>query len=185
MGVKYLHPSIFISQLMADVRKPCNKWSETYEDSNNPESFKLWLKMMFDNNRKLDMREGFGFSPISNSSGILTYRFLKFFTDLGIKLYSKKLLTPTTNLFDLWDKHKIANFFIRMEHLENDLIKALQFSKVNMSNEQIDLLINSKNEKTNTSSHLNTSYYYDEDTIKLINERENLIIKLFNYKPPK
>jgi hypothetical protein len=184
MNITFPTPSLFMSQFIADIKKPCHEWEESYEDSSSPACFKSWLKLMFDNNRRFDMREGYGFSPISNYAGIMTYRFLKFFTNLESTLHSESLLTSNINLLDLWENHKIADFFIRMEHLEDDLITAMKIANVQVSSENKTSLINSKNMKTNTSSRLNTSCYFDEETTKLVSDKEKLIIQLFNYLPP-
>ena len=171
MGRHYLSPTILFCQLLADGRKPVNQWQDCYQDSNNPQGFKNWLKLMFSDKHKLDMREGFGFSPVSNKAGLLTYRFLKLFTDLEQNLYSRSYWRQNSSIMDIWSKHKIADFFIRMENLEDDLIQAMSLAKVDISEENRTALIESRQKKTNTSSRLPVTHYYDAESIEWIRSR--------------
>jgi hypothetical protein len=185
MGRDYISPYLFIKQITADMGKPLATWREAYKDSSDPNCFKLWLKLIFSNNRKFDLREGYGFSPISVNSGILTYRFLKLFTNLGPDLYSETKIQLETEPGELWEKHKIANFFIRMENLEHDIILAMKSAGVSISLKDVSALRDASEKKTNLSSRLPANHYYDDESIKLVNDKEKLLISLFNYSPPK
>jgi len=185
MGEKYISPRVILMQLLYDINKPISVWEQVYSDASDPENFKAWLKLIFNTERKFDIREGYGFSPISENSGILTYRFFKLFSNLGAKLFSKDLFDHDSNLRNLWSKHCIADYFIRMENLEDDLIEAMRLSSISISEKSKDQLLTSKNNKTNTSSRSDTDYYYDEESIQIISSREGFIIDLFNYEPPK
>jgi len=184
MGRKLLSPSVLLKQSLSDRSKPLAEWSNSYADSSNPECFKSWLKLMFDYQRRLDIREGFGFSPISRKCGLLSYRFFKFFTDLDQKLYNDNLFSNNLNIEEIWNQHKIAYNFIRMENLEDDLLQIMKTVGVDVSINNKEKLLDAKISKTNTSSRLPASYYLDDETIEMIYDRENLIVKLFNYTPP-
>lgn len=185
MGYQILPPWILARQLMSDLKKSVEPWKRFYQNSSDPQCFKSWLKLIFDHEKSLDLREGFGFSPISKQAGILTYRFFKLFTSLDKKIYSKKLFLTHNNLEELWYAHKFADFFIRLEHLEDDLLQAMQKSAVQVSQQNKQELLAAKYEKTNTSSRLPAKYYYDEESIQLVYEREKFLINLFNYTAPK
>jgi hypothetical protein len=184
MGKRYISPGLFAKQFLSDKNKPKNIWSDVYSDHSDPSKFKEWLKLIFNPERKFDVREGYGFSPMSAHNGILTYRFFKLFSDLGVGLYSDRVDVSGSSLKDLWEAHRIADYFIKMENLEDDLIEAMRLSGVSISEENKTQLLDSKNNKTNTSSRLNTNYYYDEESVELVLNRESLIIDLFEYQPP-
>lgn len=69
------------------------------------------------------------------------------------------------------------------ENLENDFFKALELIGVNVSIEkraELSLL-----PKTNMSSRAHDAhYYYDNDTEKLVFERERFILEKFGYVKP-
>lgn len=184
MNLDHLPIRVLIKQLRSDIFKPTDQWEESYKDSTNPICFKNWLKLMFNKQRTFDIREGYGFSPLADTAGLLSYRFMKLFTDLDSELYSKNSKFSHSNLHDIWNEYKIANYFIRMEHLEIDLIEAMKLADVVISPENIKLLHAAKNKKTNTSSRLPTAHYFNDETIQLIYNQEKLIIDLFNYEPP-
>lgn len=185
MSLDHLPMHILLRQLHSDIFKPIDKWKDSYKDSTNPDCFKAWLKLLFNKQRKMDVREGYGFSPIAEASGLLSYRFIKLFTNLGNNLYSNKFISLKPDLKILWQQHKIVNHFIRMEHLESDLIEAMKLANVTISSPNIDQLLAAKNNKTNTSSRLPTKHYFDKESIQLIYDQENFLIDLFNYQPPK
>jgi len=184
MGRKYLSVPILFRQLIADRKKPITLWQQSYNDSTSAQDFKSWLKLMFNGERRLDMREGFGFSPVANTAGLMTYRFLKLFTDLDSQLYSQKFWQQQKDIHSVWSEHRIADFFIRMENLEDDLIQAMELAQVDISEQNRTALVESRNKKTNTSSRLPASHYYDEESIEWISQREKTIIDLFDYQPP-
>jgi len=184
MNISSFSPLVFTKQVISDLTKPTELWKNSYKYSNDPANFKLWLKLMFNNDRKFDIREGFGFSPISNIAGVLTYRFLKLFTNLDKLLYSKKLLSKYNSIEELWGEHSISNYFIRMEHLEEDLIQALLMANIEISQQNTEELIAAKTAKTNTSSRKSLAHYYDDESIQLVYNKEQFLIKLFEYSPP-
>ena len=184
MGRSYLSPRILFRQILADAIKPVDAWGQSYSDSTSQENFKAWLKLMFNAERKFDMREGFGFSPLANGMGLLTYRFLKLFTDLDQRLYSASYLSDFSTPVEVWHKHKIADVFIRMENLEDDLIAAMAMADVKISDETKAALLDSRNKKTNISSRLPASHYYDQECVDIVLNRDRLIVDLFGYTPP-
>lgn len=184
MGRKWLNPAQYTRQLLADTCKPVQQWKEVYADSSNPELFRQWLKLVLSTERRFDLGEGYGFSPISQHSGLLTYRYCKLFTRLGADLYRLPELANQSNLANVWDTYSITNFIVKSENLEADLLKAFACANVPLSEEQKQFILQGKNEKTNTSSRKSVEFYYDSETIQLIAEKEKLIISQYNYSPP-
>jgi len=148
MGRNYLSPGIFIKQYFSDIKKPLDLWANAYSNSTDPDCFKSWLKLIFNHSRKLDIREGYGFSPLSNEAGLLSYRFFKFFTTLDQKIYSSNTFSKNSTLSAVWKKYKFADHFIRMESLEEDLIQAMRRANVDMSEELKSSLREASTKKT-------------------------------------
>jgi len=184
MGKDWLSPAQYFRQILSDTTKPVALWNEVYADSGNPELFRKWLQLMLDSHRRFDIGEGYGFSPLSAHSGVLTYRYFKLFTNLGENLYSLPSLADAAGLADVWEKHAITNFVVRNEHLEEDLIEALTRANIALTDEQRLFIQQGKNEKTNTSSRKSTSFYYDAESIALVKNKENFIISRYGYEPP-
>lgn len=184
MGKHYLTTREWATQLAADWKKPVSAWRATYCDPDDPIAFRTWLKMLLDENRKFDIGEGFGFSPISRSFGLLTYRYMKLFTNLGKVLYSDEQLSTLSGLTRNWKQYAFVDHIIRNEQLENDLLDGLRRAGVTPSREQENLLISARNNKINKSERRETSHYYDKETIELVSRRETLIIERHSYSAP-
>ncbi len=184
MSRTWLTPQQYFRQFLADTQKPVSNWAACYQDSSDPALFRQWLKLVLSPQRRYDVGEGFGFSPISAHSGLLTYRFLKLFTHLDQRLYSNKALGLKENLPSVFQKEAFVDYVIRNEHLESDLIAALETAGVALTNAQKALIYEGKTNKTNTSERRDAAYYYDPESIELINNHESLIIALYGYQPP-
>jgi hypothetical protein len=184
MGRNWLSPAQYCRQIMADSVKPVATWNDVYADSSNPELFRKWLRLMLDPKHRYDMGEGYGFCPLSRHSGLLTYRYFKLFTNLGNDLYRLPELANPAKLNEVWAARAITNFVIRNEHLEADLIEALTCAKIPLTDEQRLFIEQGKTEKSNTSSRKSVDTYYDEETIRLVGEKEAFIIARYNYQPP-
>ncbi len=163
--------------LNTSSRKP-DQWRRCYSDINSASAFQDWLCMMNDKNYWNDFGEGYGVSPIARVAGLLTYRY--------INLFCKHVPATITSVNDLdayARKNCFVDHFIRMENLEEDFISVLELCGTHLSETQ-RLSICSEN-KTNTSSHRKeTAHYYNDETIKLVQEKEKLIIDKFVYTAP-
>lgn len=184
MGHKYPSATAVARQALADFSKPVGAWRDVYGSSQDAEGFRAWLRLMFDPGRRFDMGEGYGFSPVADCAGILTYRFLKLFTSLDDKLYSSRDLSSLSNLEQIWQNNKITRYIIRNENLEEDLLVALEMAGVEVADADRQALLDARNNRTNTSSRQATEHYYDAETVALVREREKLIVDLFNYSSP-
>ncbi len=140
--------------------------------------------MMLDPARKFDMAEGFGFSPVSRSFGLMTYRYLKLFTRLGNDLYQDSALQTLQGLRKTWQENKLVSFVIRNETLEQDLLKALKKADISLPAQEREALLTASSIRTNSSTRLPASHYYDKETIDLVYGREPLIIELYDYEAP-
>ena len=173
-----------LRQAASDWGKPAASWRATYRDAADPSAFRAWLRLMMDPARRFDVAEGFGFSPVSQWAGLMTYRYLKLFSSLGNDLYADARLRTHRETVERWHRSRVVQFVIRNEFLEDDLLEALTRAGYALSDEQQSAVRAGRTQKTNTSSRRSASYYYDDESIALIREREALIIEEHGYVPP-
>ena len=166
------------SSLLKTHAKDPDRWKRCYSNVNDASGFRDWLHMIHGKNFWNDIEEDYSSYPLKEFSGLLTYRYLWLFCLGNFK--------NVTSLDDLkvFEKHNCyINHFIRNENLEDDFIRVLELCGTKLSGAQIKTIYSSV--KTNISSREeNISYYYDDDTINLVNDREHLIIDKFGYTPP-
>jgi hypothetical protein len=179
-----LHPfSLLIETLQSRPNRHAEQWKRTFRDINDAGAFRAWLHMLHDKTYWSDVHELYWRFPLNVFAGLMTYRYMRLFTcKKGELAILKKLTTP-----DQLDEHErkscFIDYFIRNEHLESDLLGALTLAKVPLSEQAAAGL--KRRPRTNTSSTKRGSrYYYDEETEKLVGDRERLIIEKFGYLAP-
>lgn len=158
-------------------------WQAAYRDSNDPNAFREWLHMMHDESYMQDIGEGYSNSALRHAAGLLTYRYLKLFsTREGEESRLNDL--STRSLIEAWDAEQtFVETFIRMEALEADIFRVLEDHDDTFTEERQSII--KALPKTNTSSRKrDLTNYYDPDTVALVAEREQLIIKNFGYTAP-
>ncbi|WP_218958945.1 hypothetical protein [Salinimonas marina] len=181
MGSAHVQPGYLLKQMRHDAKKNVGDWQSVYTDANDVEGFRRWVQLMFDADRALDIGEGYGFSPFSQSAGVLSYRFFKLFTGLDEKLYDEALNTNPEALKEIWNTQGFVDAFVRQERLEEDFLAALKKAGISVSESDREAIMAGKNKKTNTSSRKDVSHYYDEQTANIIGTREQFIVDRFGY----
>jgi hypothetical protein len=163
--------------------KDIKKWRRVYRDSSDPQLFREWLHMMFDSRSKIHIGENYEKSSVSNLAGLLTYRYLKIFSKHLSSLYSTKF----TNLEDIKQfdlQNNVLDDIIYNENLEQDLRRVLANVGITIPKEKEEQLFSSKSKTNSSSRKRNLSFYYNNETIELIKEKEKFIIEKYNYEPP-
>ncbi|MGD1943433.1 MAG: hypothetical protein ACFB0G_19225 [Leptolyngbyaceae cyanobacterium] len=169
--------------LATDFSRDRDFWLYCYSDVNDPSVFQAWLKMIHSKKSRNDHAGGYGFSGISDFSGLLTYRYLKLFC-ANPKNDGFKRILNYEELKEFESQNCYIDHFIRNEFLEEDFIKTLEKCGVALSDEQ-EMEIK-KSGKTNASSgKKEVDYYYNDETSKFVGEIDKLIVEKFGYKPPK
>lgn len=179
---KNLQFSDLSSHFKNEINKPINLWRKSYNDNENPECFRTWLKLIYDKKRFRDFNEGYSESSINIFAGLMTYRYCNFFLKDFFKTKNFKGIGTIEELEKFDRTNNILDFVIKVESLENDFIQILEKSGYNINQETKNQILQSG--KTNKSKHNKTSHYYDQETINLVAEKEKFIIKKYNYKPP-
>jgi hypothetical protein len=162
-------------------RKP-GRWKHSYANVDDPSGFRNWLYMMNDRKTFNDIRQGFGDTKLSQFAGLLTYRYMK--------LFCRNTATPEfssiasyEDLIAFEKQNCYIDYFIRNEQLEEDLIMALDSCGHEVSVQEINRIESAGKSNTSSRKH-EAAYYYDNDAMQLVYEREKLIIDKFDYLPP-
>lgn len=163
--------------LNTNSRKP-DQWKRCYSDIHSASAFQDWLHMMNDKNHWNDFGEGYGTNPIARFSGLLTYRYISLFCK-----HASATITSVDDIKNYVAKNCFINHFIRMENLEDDFVSILKSCGIHITESQKQLIYSEK--KTNTSSpRKGMAFYYNDETVKLIQDKESLIIDKFSYAAP-
>ena len=109
----------------------------------------------------------------------MTYRYLDFFcrgsfstiSDLeGLKLFNKD--------------HNYIGYMIRTEQLEQDFLAMLVALQVPVSDEQRLLILGGGRSNASRGKRTAWQEYYDQTSIELVAQRDQLIIERYGYAPP-
>lgn len=177
------YPLKSIVSFINELTKPIEKWQYLYSDWKDPELFRNWLRLIFEQKRKYDLKEKYGFSPISEYGGFLTYRYMYLYSKDLKKIYSNKYIGNPAQLKEFDKTNNMLDFIIQNENLEKDLIDVLQKMNIPLKNKDIQKINSSK--KTNTSKRSkNLQQYYDKDSSELIKNREKFLIEKYDYQAP-
>ena len=183
MGKNWLSPHELILSVYHDLLKPVSEWQLTYSDADQPSQFQSWLKLLMDPERKFDIGEGYGFSPLSTHAGLMTYRYFRLFT-LGDSVYRDKRLSEYDEINEFDQELNITKGMIKTESLEEDFIRVLDEAEISLSDEQSKEILNKELEKTNVSRRKTVGYYYNEETIELVRKRDKYLIETYSYEAP-
>jgi hypothetical protein len=156
-------------------RRP--NWKALYSDVANEANFRAWLKLVLGEEGLHIQKEGYAASPVKTVIGFMTYRFLALTTaydrwnDLGRRAGTYEELARFA------DQHTITKRILRMETLNGDIFDMLQSIGVNVTLEDIEAI-----GKTNISVHRKYDTYYDDETYRLVAERDKFIIERHGYQ---
>lgn len=159
-------------------------WRQSYGDGCDVECFRKWLGLMFDPERRFDSREGYGRSSISAIAGFMTFRYLWLFSLEKSTVLASEAFGSLGDLRKFDAKNNLLNAVIRMEHLEDDLLAVIAQAGYELTPAQRELVFAQRSNKRNQSKRLPMSAYYDSHSVKMVAEREALLIEKYGYEPP-
>lgn len=171
-----------LQSLANEPFRNAEEWSDCYRDIEDAGRFRKWLHMVHSADYWADYGEGYSASAVNTVAGFYTYRYLQLCTRNPQELETHHSLTgKQLSRFDQTNCY--IDHFIHTEHLEEDFIETMHKCGYELSDETKKMIRSSG--RTNTSSGKRaTGYYYDNETLQLIQDREQLIIDKFNYTPP-
>ena len=179
-----MHPySLFLELLQSRPNWHPEQWKRTFRDVNDAGAFRQWLYMLHDETYWPDVGEGYWRCALNRFAGLLTYRYMKIFTCKKGELGSLRAVSTPEQLAEHERKHCFVDYFIRNETLEADLLAALKSAKLEIPHTAEAGMMSRP--RTNTSSKKHGSrYYYDEETEKLVGDRNRFIVDKFGYPAP-
>lgn len=172
-----------VESLCHNITKPIWRWRHLYSDPHNPKLFREFLRNLFAS-RKYDFCDGYGISPVSASAGLLTFYYLRLHSREAAPLYVDHRLADPDVLCRFDRENSILNCIIRLEHLEDDLIRALTTAGYGLTSAQESTIRNSSTDRFNRSEHLAPAYYYDHETFDLVRKRDRLLVEKYGYERP-
>ncbi|AOW77064.1 hypothetical protein A3Q34_09470 [Colwellia sp. PAMC 20917] len=159
----------------SEISRPSNKWARLYENANDPERFREWIKLVLAPERKFDLFQDYGVSTISNFAGIYTYLFFFLFAKDFQILFDESMSIDTLENIKL-----NLDGILKTENLESDFIFTLNSLNIPYHKALTPAL--AKKEKANTSNRAHpTSFYYDKETAELVANKEKFLINKFDY----
>lgn len=153
-------------------------WQRLYSDHRNEANFREWLKLILGSEGMHIGFEGYASSAIKRVVGLMTYRFLALTTDYVEWMRSGRKCRSYEEVVDFAEKHTILNDVLRVETLDQDILRLLEIAGINVSPTDA-----AHWGKHNTSVRREYSEYYDEQTSGLVKSRERFIIERFCYRP--
>jgi len=150
-----------------------------YTDPENADNFRAWLRLVCATGpQRRVLEDGFFDSPISSIGGLMTFRYFLLFVDVGTAIPATIKTQKALREFEA--EHRFVPHIVRNESLAEDLILAVQACGAKLSDADCALIREAP--KTNTSARkAPRSHYYDEASIKLVEQREKFIIQKFGY----
>lgn len=152
-------------------------WQSLYSDPNNGENFRAWLKLLLGEEGKAMSKEDYSASPVKHVVGFMTFRFLALSTEYSRWNAIGRKARTFEEIAAFADASQIASRVMRMESLNSDLCEVLRSIGVSVTLDQLDAIA-----KTNTSVHRKYTDYYDDETYRLVAERDRFIIDRYGYQ---
>lgn len=155
-----------------------SEWKEVFQDPNSPELFQRWLRLLLEEKSHHVERR---FGKLREHMGFCTFRFLQLNTYQFFRNYTQ--LLNATSVEDFYTTNKLPIIFLRTEALTDELLSkasaaGLEEGKVVAA---LNTMAEKKMMKANSSKRLSYEHYYDEATKKLVYEKDEFLIKLFDY----
>ena len=184
MDKHYLSASQWYRQFLGEFNKPIEFWVDCYSDIENPDKFRQWLAVLLSSERVFDMGGGFAHSPISTRFGLMTYRYIRLFTDFKVDIYNNRALANLDGINRAMEDFGLVDWVIRNESLELDLLEGLSLAGIELRDQQKADLQAGSTSKINSSKHKGSAFYYDQQSLDIVAQREAYIINRYGYLPP-
>lgn len=156
-------------------------WKRCYADVNDPGAFRDWMHRLADPAWTEHLGEGYSASGLSDRVGFMSHRYMRLYLRSSVPPGSISG-GPIDGLVDWCIRQEFVDYWIRNESLEDDLVAALRLAGTPLSDAQVERLREAP--RTNVSFRgRKRVLYHDAATLRLVNEREALVITRFGYEP--
>jgi len=153
-------------------------WLSLYSDVNDAANFRSWLKLLLGPEGQHIGLEGYAASPVKAAVGFMTYRFLALTTDYSAWMREGRKCRRYSDVIAFAQKHTIVSHVLRAETLNDDLLRLLEAAGVDVSPDDV-----AEWGKHNTTPRRAYAEYFDEETFRLVANRERFIVDRFGYDP--
>lgn len=164
--------------LIDELKRSPSLWVKRYANADDPEAFKLWLKAIMSDDKTALSQFGYSRLAISKSVGLYSFRAARMAIEEPIWDAVVPHLTSPDELKTFWEEKNLIQRYIRVEYLEDDLSAILNDLGNDVTSAEL------KTTKINSSKHRHFSEYYDQETVELVNQRDQLVIQKFGYSAP-
>lgn len=173
----FKNPISRMKVLLEERSRHPQEWQRVYADVQDGGCFRAWLQMVCDPDNFSDWGMEFPNSEIKDSCGLLTHRYIHLFC------HKFPWTTAVDNLNEAIEESFYIDHIIRAENLEEELIQALESSKVYLDAQTKTAIASAG--KTNTSSKKRKlNHYYDPICRELVAKKEFYIIGKYHYGYP-
>lgn len=168
-------------KLIYELSKDASLWKNVYTDSDSPELFRSWLKLIHNPDNSHILGEGYGATNIAGFCGFMTYRYL-YLCCQNVNELKTRTIANYDDLVNFDNNNCYIDFFVRQESLEDTLCEILEKVRP-LKPEERAFIYGAKKSNTSRRKLLITDYY-DNESIELIHHRDRLLIEKFKYSPP-
>jgi hypothetical protein len=154
-------------------------WRRLYSDPNNAVHFREWLGLMLGSEGLRMGHEGYASSPVKVAVGFMTYSFLALTTDYAEWRRVGRKCRSYDELAAFADEHSIVDRVLRVEALNEDLLSLMDSAGIEVPPGEA-----AEWGKHNVSVRRDFAEYYDEETLRLVQNRDRFIIDRYGYRRP-
>lgn len=147
-----------------------------YSDPSAKENFRTWLKAICANQTLPLMPQRYWASPVSRFGGLMTYRFIRLAVPISAWKSQIRTVKSYQDLKHFYDFNSALDVVLKQEQLDLDLRNMLITAGVKPSE-----ALSTDESKANSSVRDSYQSYYDEETMRLVSEKERFIISNFEY----
>lgn len=173
------HPSLWkeVPAILAHIsHHNKTEFDAFYSDPNDPALFRAWLKRILEGSARPYIEGDYPLKPVDTHLGLLTYRFLRLFTDFQAWTERRHALRNQSDVRQFYQDNANCSTFIRNERLEGDLAAVLRDMGIETTAAEL------RRDKVNASKHRPYTDYYDDASAALVRDRDRLICDLFSYE---
>ncbi|MEX2596359.1 MAG: hypothetical protein WEC59_05450 [Salibacteraceae bacterium] len=151
-------------------------WRKVYADANDSKLFRIWLKLIL-NDSDVYLGENYKKLPLSEFTGLLSFRYLNLYTYRNKNAFSK--IKSPKQLKSYNEENNFIDIIIPNEKIHTKLVDVAPI--IGASKKAVETVLSSSEQRTNASKREDYRHYYDEETMNLVKKKDQLIIDKFGY----